>query len=469
MKRVLRKLLEALYFLLCYGPIPLIVGYAVADNGFPLLIVSAMMVPIAFLISLLPGYVGGAQKKQDVFVERTASHGDPDPDRSLRRDTHEDVAKRRPRFPLRAFVCVVLMLAAAVVLFFGLAPDASEIAGDADVVRKGVWTSVRELGAQREPITRAVECLVAVLMLPAALWFTTSGASTDTRNVLAGVIIYCVGGISAVFVRNDTLNLLLGLGGSAFIAVALWLMNDRAMHLGAASRAGVKPPATMRRRNRALLIGVMAISALVAGFSWLEEKVAWLAAAVARGIGWILLWIGEHFGSDQAAGGGGGGSGDMDLSALGENTEPSKFWEAMTYVAYVIAAVVLLILLYLAARRIGRGLRSLYKKFTAWLGRFAQTVGEDYRDEQESLLDWGEVQREMGESLRKRFAALFQRDKKWDDMNGRERARALVRALYRRAKLKADGRTLHLGLLHLFHLRNGLLLFSLVFAVVSVL
>ena len=32
MKRILRKLLEALYFLLCFGPVPLLVGYAAAGG-----------------------------------------------------------------------------------------------------------------------------------------------------------------------------------------------------------------------------------------------------------------------------------------------------------------------------------------------------------------------------------------------------------------------------------------------------
>jgi len=434
-KRIVRKLLEAAFFLLCFGPIPLIVGFALTGDGFSLLTVSAAMVPAAFVISLLPGYVGGAQKKQEAFVERTASHGDPDPDRGLRRDTHEDVAGRRVRFPLRAAVCAVLMVAAGLALFF--APNSPIFAPE--TVSGG---SADLYGAQREPLTRAVMCVVAAAMLPAALRFCTNGSSTDTRNIGIGAAIYAVAGIAAFVIRSDALNALLAAGGSVFLAASLWLLNDRAMLTGAASRIGVKPPATMRRRNRALLIVLMALSALVAGFSWLKEKTAWLARRAAVLLWRVIMWISDHMmpGQDSAGGGGGGG---MDFSGLMDgDAKPSRFWEIMTYFAYVLAAVLLLLLLYLFVRKMAQLLRRLYRKLKDYLSRFAQAVSEDYHDEQESLLDWGEVQRDMGAALRKRFTALFQRDRKWDDMDARERARHIVRVLYRRAKLKPDGRTL---------------------------
>ena len=420
MKRILRKLLEAAYFLLCFGPIPLIVGYAIAGEGFPLLIASAAMVPAAFIISLLPGYVGGQAKKQEVFVERAARHGDPDPDRNLRRDTHEEETRRRIRFPLRAFVCVALMLASGIALFCGGVP----------------WFS------SLEAITRIVACVMPPLMLPAALRFCTTASSVDTHNAAIGAVVYAIAGVAAFIIKSQALNTLLVVCGSVFLAVTLWIMNDHAMRLGAASRIGVKPPAAMRRRNRALLVGLMIFAGLVACFNWLKEKTAWLAKEAGIWLVKILMWIADHLYPGGNPAGGSGGGGGMDMAGLGDAAEPSPFWEAMTYVAYVLAAVVLVFLLFLLFRRIGQLLKELCKKLSAYLSRFAQSVGEDYQDEQESLLDWGEVQRDVGEALRKRVSALFARDKKWDDMNARERARHIVRVLYRRAKLKPDGRTL---------------------------
>ena len=365
MKRIVRKLLEAAYFLLCFGPIPLIVGYAVARDGFPVLIVSALMVPVAFIVSLLPGRVGGREKKQDVFVERTAAHGDPDPDRNLRRDTHEEEARRRVSLPLRAVVCVVLMLAAAVALFSGMVP----------------WYGELEL------LTRAVVSIVPVLMLPAALRFCTTASSTDTYNIAIGATVYGIAGIAAFIIKLDILNVLLVVCGSVFLAVSLWIMNDRAMHTGAASRAGVRPPAAMRRRNRVLLTGLMVFAALVACFDWLKEKTVWLAQKVGIILWKVIIWITDHLYPGGETSGGAGGGGGMDLSGLvDKDAGPARFWEIATYFAYVLAAVVLIVLLFLLFRRVGQLVRGLYRRLRAYLGRFAQAVGEDYRDEQESLL-----------------------------------------------------------------------------------
>lgn len=418
MKRIVRNLLEAIYFLLCFAPIPLLAGYLLLSDGFFLLLVTVCEVPVAFLISLLPGRIGGKKKTQEVFMERSSSGGDPDPDRNLRRDTHED-EKKSVSFPLRAVVCGILTLASAVILFVG---------------------PVRPMA---EDILRAVVAsLVPAAMLPVALIFCASGKSGDSRNVFAGVILYVVSGIAAVFIKSDSLNLFLSLAGAGFMVSSLWLLNDRAMHVGAASRSGVKPPAAMRRSNRFLLIGVVALSALVAGFGWLKEKTVWLVKMIAQGIWKAIMFLSSLVGSDAAQQGGGQG-GEMDMSALmGDAQEPSKFWEIMTYFAYVLTAVILIVLLFFVIKKLSKAIKKAVKGIAAWFSRFAGRMSEDYSDEQESLLDWGEVQKEMGETLKKRLGAIFQRDKKWEAMDGREKARHLVRVLYRRARVKADSRTL---------------------------
>ena len=420
MKRIVKKLLEAIYFLLCFGPIPLVVGYALLGDGIPLLIVSAAMVPLAFLISLLPGYVGG--KKKEEFRERSGSGNDPDPDRNLRRDTHED-ERRFTRFPLRAVVCVIMMLAMAVVLFSGVIP----------------WFNGRY-----DPLTRLVIFIVPVATLPLALRFCALGASSDTQNALAGIGIYVAAGFGAFVIKSDTLNQILAISGAIFIVVSLFLLNTDAMQTGAASTTGAKPPKTMRRKNRMLMIFLVVIAAAIACFSWLKEKTSWLAHQLLIWSLEALLWLADILGgrSSGETGGSGGGM-DMDLSGIVDpNAKSSPFWDYMTRIAYVFVALVLLFVLFLVLRKFVRFLRKTYKRLKAYLSRFAEAVGEDYHDEQESLLDWGEVQRDMGEAIRKRVTTLFQRDKKWDEMDAREQARHIVRVLYRRAKLKPDARTL---------------------------
>ncbi len=78
-------------------------------------------------------------------------------------------------------------------------------------------------------------------------------------------------------------------------------------------------------------------------------------------------------------------------------------------------------------------------------------MSEDYRDEQESLLDWGEARREMSEGFRKRLARLTRREKKWEQMDERERVRFVVRSMYRRTPERESLRcmTIHEAATHL--------------------
>lgn len=419
MKRVIRKLLEAVYFLLCFMPIPLLIGFALLEDGFALLIMTGCIVPLAYVVSLLPGHVGGSKKQADVPTAAQHRRGDPDPDRNLRRDTHEDEEKRRV-FPLRAVICAALFVAVALYLFIG---PAGTLTDD--------W------------LKRMIVSLTPAVMLPMALIFCASGRSTDTRNVIAGVILYAVAGIAALAIRERALDLCLALGGGGFMLTSLWLVNSEAMHTGAASRTGVKPPTTMRRHNRALLIGLMLLSLLVAAFNWLKEQTTRLFSFIASTLWAVFAAIARFFGGDQGSGGGmTGGDEAMDLSALSEGQEPSLFWEIMTYVAYAVAAVLVVVLLYVAVRKLAVLFKKLWEQLGAWMGRVGHAVGEDYRDEQESLLDWGDVRRDMSEQVKKRLGMLFAREKKWEQMDAREQARYLVRTLYRRRRQPADDRTL---------------------------
>ena len=74
MKRILRKLLEAVYFMLCFMPAPLMIGFALLgeEAGFAPLIMSACVVPVAYIVSLLPGYVGGRKKPETVAEVRVS-------------------------------------------------------------------------------------------------------------------------------------------------------------------------------------------------------------------------------------------------------------------------------------------------------------------------------------------------------------------------------------------------------------
>ena len=435
MKKIGRNLLEALYFIMCFAPVPLLIGYALVGEGVKLLIAVVATLPLALVISLLPGRLGAREAQADVFVERASSGGDPDPDRSLRRDTHEAPVKGKKGFPLRLLVCVAGMAA----VWLGLLLGPIDLA--ADLALNETSDEIRGLFAHNQLLSRALISLVPAVMLPLSVRFCADGSAMDVRNAGAGVTLYLITGVASLLIRSDALTRSLALCGAVFLAMTLLILNNRAMYIGASVREGVRPPKAMRQRNRVLTVLLLLLAALVVGFSWLKEKVQWLWGIFWRAVLKVMMWLSSLGGGTPM--GDGGPAGDMSGGGFGmEPGEPAPFWEYMTYVAYVIAAVALVFLLYLMFRRIYQLLRELVKRIAAWMGRFAQSVGEEYHDEQESLLDWDETRREVASTLRKRFTSLFHRDKKWDDMDAREKTRHLVKTLYRRARLPADGRTL---------------------------
>jgi len=85
---------------------------------------------------------------------------------------------------------------------------------------------------------------------------------------------------------------------------------------------------------------------------------------------------------------------------------------------------------------------NLVRKLVARLRKFTENVGEEYRDEQESLFDWGETKKELGEGLRKRLERLTKREKKWEQMDAREKVRFIVRSLYRKTPDNGNLRSL---------------------------
>ena len=434
MRRIARNLLESVYFILCFAAVPLLIGYMLTGNGVPLVIACAAVMPLAFLISLLPGKVG-QKARAEVFVERRAHSSDPDPDRRLRSDTHDDTAREKRGFPLRLAVCLGAM--AVIFVFLLVGPVDLNVYNpmdeNLDLLNRSVpWVNT---------LTRVVVSLVPVIMLALGLRFAVTGASMGTSSSSVGVILYVIAGVAAHFVRSETLIRALAVSGGLYLVVMLLAMNSHAMYIGSSSREGVRPPSALRRSNRALMVMLIGLGTLLVFRSWLREKLLELWAVVRGALGRFIEWLMSR-GGDQAIQQGQPGGGMGDLAGLAGDAEPSPFWEAMTYVAYALAAVVAVFLLYWFIRRVVKLVITLAKRLRAWLDRFAQGVGEEYRDEQESLIDWDESRKALTENVKKRLSSLFKRERRWEEMNPRERARHLVNTLYRREKIRPDSATL---------------------------
>jgi len=414
MQKALRTIWNACYFLLCFAQIPLIAGHFLMGDSLPALIMLAALLPLSFLISLVPGRIGGKKKSDEATVVRRTSGGDPDPDRALRNEALPLPEKKA--FPLRAAVCFAASFGVAAAIFF--APVFTEI-----------WW-----------IRRLILAAVMAFMLPLAL--RTAALRLGGRgSVLAGIVAYAVAGIAAYVEKSPVLDQRLMICGILFILITAFSVNNESMARSAAYREGVKPPANMRRRNRILLSGIIAVGAVVLYFDKIREKAIDAAQWVLWAIGKVLSWLNNLIPRPEDAGGGGMGGGQMDMSEFGAG-ETGAFWAATEKIIMWVGMAVCAVLVLWWLRKVGKLLMVLIKRMMANLKKLTDTVSEEYEDEHESLFDWDETRKEMGEGLRKRLERLMRREKKWDQMDVRERVRFIVRTLYRKTPNSAGLRSL---------------------------
>jgi hypothetical protein len=190
-----------------------------------------------------------------------------------------------------------------------------------------------------------------------------------------------------------------------------------------------KAPAAIRRRNT-VLTAVFFLIAL--GASCWRQLAVWVGAAwdfIRDGIIAVVAFLMRLLPEQGASPGGGGG--DMGgLLGAGEETEPSTLALIMETVFKVLALIVLLILIFFALKALWKGCGKLWKRFMAYLSRYAADSGEDYIDETESTVNWDE----RTQTIRDQVRGAFRREKpeRWENLNGRERVRYLYRQFLRR-------------------------------------
>ena len=418
MRRVLDGLRSAAFFLLCFAQIPLVAGHILLGDCLPLLMVQAALLPFSFLLALLPGRVGGKRKNQETVIVRGARGSDPDPDRGLRNEALPEPEKRS--FPLRAFGCLLGALCVLVAVFF------------LPIER------IRSLSI----FSRIALSVIMAVMLPLSV--RVIAAQTDhAGNVTAGMILYVIAGIVAFTSEDPIMERWLFLCGAGFLVLTGFTVNNASMAKGASVREGVRPPAGMRRKNRFMLTGFGAVICLVVYFDTIRQKAIAAGQWIAVKFWELLVWLANlAAGGDTSVGGGGGPSGDTDMMSAFGPAETGAFWEYTEMLMFILGfmgagAVVIWLLV-----QIYKLVASLVRKLIAKLKKFTETVGEEYRDEQESLFDWGETKKELGDGLRRRLERLTKRERKWEQMDAREKTRYIVRSLYRRSAESGSLRSL---------------------------
>ncbi len=410
MRRLLGAFKYACFVMLCYAAVPLVLAHILLGDCCIGMIVLAALLPISFLLSFIPGKLGGGVREE--VIVRSSRGSDPDPDKGLRNEALPLPEKRS--FPLRAFCCLIACIGVAAGMYM-LPLEAVQSA----IVVKRVFMS-----------------LVMAVMLPLALRVVVL-QEEDTASMVGGVAAYAVSGFIAHFFIAESADLQQWMTYFAigFLLFCAFGMNDNSMSRGAAVKEGVRPPAFMRRRNR-MMIGVMVvIGGIVLYFDKLRDWAVFAARKVMWVIGAVIAWIfnlgAPTSGVESSTLSGGGGGNMADMFGAGE---ASQVWIFLEKIMFVIVGAAIAVVIWLFGRRIWRIAYDLTRRLIARLKRLTAAVSEDYQDEQESLFDWGETTKELGEGVRERLSRLLKREKRYEQLDVRERMRYIVRTLYRRSE-----------------------------------
>ncbi len=305
------------------------------------------------------------------------------------------------------------------------------VLGCALLVAWGIITQM-PLGITR--LLLLLPCLALLLVLPPA-WSRPVWDEWSSGAWLGGLIVHLFAQTAAT--RPPFSGAMSYLLAVFAVYVFLFILSLNRHSLRDGMHGAEKAPAALRRRNGALVTVFFLASALIACWGklaeWLNTAFQYTVLAVAYVINFIMSLLPVR---QMGAGGGGGDLGGM-LGAE-EAGEPSAFAVLMEKVFMVLAAILLLALVLLALWAMGKGIRRLWKRFMAYLRRYAGETGEDYVDEAESILNWDE----RAQSIRNQLQNAFKRAPKpprWESMTGRERVRFLYRQFLKRkpdAKMK---------------------------------
>ena len=202
-----------------------------------------------------------------------------------------------------------------------------------------------------------------------------------------------------------------------------------ATHAGEANRA----PREIVRRNRRIVLSFATLVTAVSLVEPIRAAANWCLAQVGAFFRWLSSLL-SRGGTETATmpelGGMAMPSGET-AAQVTEAAESSLFADILTYAFLGLVAAGFLWMLF-------DRIRALINRLSEWLEKFAGSVNEGFYDEREQLMSAEEVRENMKKRLRERVKQLFTRETPWEKLDGRGRARRLLRDFYKKRMRKAS-------------------------------
>lgn len=374
----------------------------------------ALICLVCGILALLPGYVGSYSETAQVRQVGGYNHGsDPNPDKEY----EKEIIKTGHRFPLRLVAYLVVFC----LTFIGL------------VFLPTKWFIAGKMGNKLIYMGLFLICSgIAMYTIPSSMsmWDTPGGIIGSFVAYLAAAVYLHFAKVSSAF--NTYI---------CVCALLFLLLGCLSLNRAAIGAAGGKDMVSrrMKRKNRVLVISLITIIAAVAFIEPVRDGAVWLVKTFWAGVRWFFgLFRGTP--SEEAP-----ETMDM-LMQTGVPMQDAGFEEEAVssgpslldnIVMYGFFSIVAAGFIWLVFDK----LIALVRKLSRLFESFAASVGEGYYDEKEDLSDEGGTK--LKSSFRERVKQLFTRETPWDKLSGREKARRLVKELYKkRGKKISSLRTL---------------------------
>ena len=414
MKKLFNRLERGLMLALAVMPLYALITRKLCANPWFGVIWLGVQTFVVSLLALLPAFVG-SYHEYDVIKQEGRQGNDPNPDR----ETVHVLVKEGHRFPIRLPVAIVVLVFSAAAL---LSLSVTQF-NYASLAYKLIFAGLT-LGLEIVGFYSASSGL--------CMW-------TEIPGMLLGFLDYLAIALYLKFsgADNSELNLLVSICSLVYLFFGGVCLNRQslAISLSANGENNRRAPARIVRRNRAMVIGFSALVAAVSFLKPLRAAAVWLInklLRVLKCIAWVLRGC-------QAV-----DEGDVDAliaSQYGEaTTEVVEEAETATdagsmVIVYIFFGFVALGLLWI----IYDGLKKLMKKLSALMEKFASGLNEGYYDEKEEIKDEDEARSRLSGRLKEGLKQLFARETPWDRLTGREKARRLLKEIYKKRGKALNG------------------------------
>lgn len=359
-------------------------------------------------LALVPPFVGSYTETTQVHQVGGMGHGsDPNPDKEY----EKEVIRTGHRFPLR----LMLYLLTLAVLFIALVFLPSRMFVNSKNMYKLLFMALFLVCAGVSSYT---------VPSPLCMWDSPAG-------IVTGFVGYFAAALYLHFAKRDVsaLNVYICVCAFLFLLMGCLSLNRAAIGItGGKDRVSGR----MKRKNRILVISLVAFISAVAFIEPVRDGTVWLLRQMLEGVKWFFgLFKGKPSAEApenlEALMGGAAPMVDESGLAAAEGGGVSLLDNIVMYgfLGIVVLGAVWLIIDKLVA---------LVRKLSGFFESFAATVGEGYYDEKVDLTEEGS--HKLKTTLRDRIKKLLTRETPWEKLTGRDKARRLVRDLYKKRGAK---------------------------------